>query len=267
MIRTHSLNRWKVWMIARALLVIALMGGGLRLFFGQTPTVTAAGNATITLVIHTVHALDAIDTGGQPDFYAKATIGDYGQETTGWISDAYNITPEWTFSHQFERSTVTTVKIELWDRDGGFSGSDDHVDINPNPGRDLAFGVDTSTQGVKYQDTVPLEGVAQSGATIWTEAAGTENDRARIYFTITVTFDPPLRVDNRSGAEICYLYITPVNAREWGSDWLGSGTLPNGYYIDLYPASGRYHLRADYCAGGSIYQANVLLDSYTWTIE
>ena len=48
------------------------------------------------------------------------------------------------------------------------------------------------------------------------------------------------RVSNKSGLNICELYMSPDYADSWGSDILGSNTFPNNSYINL-------RINSDYC--------------------
>jgi|GEM_PF-591267 len=50
---------------------------------------------------------------------------------------------------------------------------------------------------------------------------------------------------NRSGQDIWYVYISPVESDYWGSDWLGTDILPNGQSYDFYVSAGNYDLRVD----------------------
>jgi hypothetical protein len=42
-----------------------------------------------------------------------------------------------------------------------------------------------------------------------------------------------LRVDNNTGIEVMYLYISPGSSSDWGPDVLGSGILNSGYYMQF----------------------------------
>lgn len=257
-------TRRRIWSLLMVMVVTIGVGMGL----GMPRQAAAGGLATVEVVINSVHQLDDIDTAGAADFYAKVRIGDFPQERTGTYEDAMNITPNWTFRRQVARGTGLPVMIEIWDEDGGFNGGDDHVDINPNPGRSLRLWVNTTSEGIKHQDLVVIEGVAQSGGVVMGIAAGDEDDRARMSFTVRVYFDPSLTVYNESGSEVCYLYISPANDTTWGSDWLGTYTLPDGYHVTYTPTAGYYDLRAKFCSGGVYEEYDVPIfadrDWYIW---
>lgn len=79
-----------------------------------------------------------------------------------------------------------------------------------------------------------------------------------------------LTVYNYSEAEICYLYLVPANAWDWGEDLLGLSTIPpGGWYTipNIFP--GIYNLWVENCEGGvqEEYNAALLAGSYRIVYE
>ncbi len=79
-----------------------------------------------------------IDPGGTADFYAKITVD--GRTYTESVYQNQNpITPDWTtIAFVDDNKTSSSIKYELWDQDLP-DNADDHCDINPNAGYDLAI--------------------------------------------------------------------------------------------------------------------------------
>jgi len=68
---------------------------------------------------------------------------------------------------------------------------------------------------------------------------------------------------------ICYVYISPTENKEWGTDWLGeSQTIGIGGSRTFAIPPGHYDLEADACDGSAIaLEWNALIeDNTTWTI-
>ena len=81
----------------------------------------------------------------------------------------------------------------------------------------------------------------------------------------------PLLLVNDSSYEVCYVYISPVDQEEWGTDWLGLGTtIPAGASHTFPVPSGTYDLRADDCDGNPLdIQTGITLgaEGLTWTLS
>lgn len=124
-----------------------------------------------------------IDPGGRPDFFAKISINDQVfTESMQFNSDSFS--PSWT-SIAFVPVTQATVAIryELWDEDGGSSGSDDECDIVGAEGKkalSLTFNLDDeSISG----DLVGIHNKAASA--VETSGKARDKDRARIKLIIS----------------------------------------------------------------------------------
>jgi hypothetical protein len=78
--------------------------------------------------------------------------------------------------------------------------------------------------------------VSITGAMDWTVGRGAANNAG---FTLY----------NNSGVEICYVYISPSSSSEWGSDWLGNVTVPNGNYWSTRLPMDTYDMLAEDCNG------------------
>lgn len=81
-----------------------------------------------------------------------------------------------------------------------------------------------------------------------------------------------LDIVNDSSDTVCYVYVSPSDATEWGDDQLGSeNIIASGetFTLNDIPA-GNYDLRADDCDGNSLIQEfGILMEAgpYTWTLS
>jgi formylglycine-generating enzyme required for sulfatase activity len=78
-----------------------------------------------------------------------------------------------------------------------------------------------------------------------------------------------LKIVNHTAGNICYVYIVPSTAAEWGADLLGAEEMvPPGAQRDFQLEPGSYHMRALDCSGNvvdELYNVAVSEDS-TWTL-
>lgn len=73
-----------------------------------------------------------------------------------------------------------------------------------------------------------------------------------------------LTVNNASESEICYLYVSPSSASEWGPDALGdSGTIPGGQSFSVSIRPGVYDVLMQDCSGNEL--ANLRERDFTTT--
>ena len=148
------------------------------------------GNSTYRLklaeaapqVRFTVNQLVAIDNpdsgwfGDDADYYARINING-ATWTSGVISNSNNISPNWQFS-QNVNSRYVNIEVQIWDSDGGFAGSDDHIDIDADSGyRNLDITYDLITN----QITGDVSGL---GGRLLTTTGTGDADRARMNFTV-----------------------------------------------------------------------------------
>lgn len=79
-----------------------------------------------------------------------------------------------------------------------------------------------------------------------------------------------LIVENTSSLTVCYIYISPDTATNWGEDWLGSGNVlgPGQTFTSNEFTPGVYDLRVDDCENNSLAERhNVEIQSeFTWTL-
>lgn len=143
---------------------------------------------TVKVTIELVAEGDDLEGGGAPDFYACVKLGD-GEEcnedspSQEALEDRRRIEPAWEFSRQVDPAAGTTaISLEIRDEDGGPRLGDDHVDINPAPGRNLIVSVDLATCRI----TGDVAGTC--GTSI--ESAGREVERGTIRFRIDVGASP-----------------------------------------------------------------------------
>ncbi len=57
-----------------------------------------------------------------------------------------------------------------------------------------------------------------------------------------------LTLFNNTGMDICYVYISPATSSEWGSDWLGSDTVPAGTSYTFWVTPDTYDMKAEDCS-------------------
>ena len=81
-----------------------------------------------------------------------------------------------------------------------------------------------------------------------------------------------LLIENHSGIDICYVFISPSTSDSWGEDWLGpNDIITTGSSYTLYVPAGTttYDLQAADCDGVSLVEEyDVLFDSdLTWTLN
>lgn len=140
----------------------------------------------VTVTIERVEELECVDEtlwwcGSDGDFYAKVEI-DGASFQSSEISDDADISPNWTFRREVTAGSVS-IRIEIWDSDGGLRFGDDHVDITSGGGRNLNLTLNVGACSI----TGDLSG---SCATTL-QSSGTSDDRARVSFRIDVA---PLRL-------------------------------------------------------------------------
>jgi len=148
---------------------------------------------------------------------------------------------------------ITSSSDDSWGDD--LLGSDETI----QPGASRVFSFDEGTYDVR------AESCDEAGmATAWevsrstTVTAGDSGANVR------------LLVDNQSGAEVCYAFISPSNAEDWGDDWMGEmETLQPGMLRLFYVKSGEYDLQVADCDGETLteeYEVD-LTDDLTWTLN
>jgi hypothetical protein len=133
----------------------------------------------ISATVNRVQAIDNPDTGwfgDNADYYSKISMQG-STWTSGVISNANNIYPNWTYS-QFANSRYAWIDIAMWDSDGGLAGADDHIDLQAGAGlRDVNVTLDLLTGNI----TGDINGWQGQMLTM---AGSGDGDRAQIWFTI-----------------------------------------------------------------------------------
>jgi len=129
------------------------------------------------------------------------------------------------------------------------------------PGGQRAFNVSAGTYDLLVTDCADNAideryGVTISGPMEWTLARGAANNGG-------------LTLYNYSGVEVCYVYISPSSNSEWGGDWLGNYTIPNGERWSTRLPMGTYDLLAEDCNGYTIDEQYgiVLTGDSEWMLE
>ncbi|MFM9873293.1 MAG: hypothetical protein ACKVQS_07495 [Fimbriimonadaceae bacterium] len=104
------------------------------------------------LHISNVKQIDNLDRGtplgkNRADFYANVTVNGVLTQTEKFATD--NGDPDWKIMLDTKKR-INTIKIALWDDDGGLAGNDDHSDINPsNRTKDIIFTYDRYTGKIR----------------------------------------------------------------------------------------------------------------------
>lgn len=78
-----------------------------------------------------------------------------------------------------------------------------------------------------------------------------------------------LTVDNSSGQDVCYLFISPSTESTWGDDALGSDILSSGDSMDFDLTPGDYDIMATDCSQNEIaseYGVSITRNT-TWTVS
>jgi hypothetical protein len=134
----------------------------------------------IRVNINQIQAIDNPDSGwfgDDADYYARIDIGS-GSWTSGVISNANNITPNWNFT-QSASSRYVPITIQVWDSDGGiFGSSDDAIDLDASSGlRQVNLTYDLVTGAISG------DVAGSAGQTLFVAGSG-DSDRARMWFTV-----------------------------------------------------------------------------------
>lgn len=135
---------------------------------------------TVTLTINRVKG--EFDSDGPSDFYAKLAInGEEVQRGDGEIADD-DLFPNWQFSKGNVTDATAELSIRIFDEDGGFSGPDDPIDINPNGGNiDLHLIYDLVSGSVTDKDTGTVYGTGRQRIAL--KGSG-DDDEGEIEFTV-----------------------------------------------------------------------------------
>ncbi|MDI7269435.1 MAG: hypothetical protein QME96_15715, partial [Myxococcota bacterium] len=61
-----------------------------------------------------------------------------------------------------------------------------------------------------------------------------------------------LRINNRSGAQVCFVYVSPCASSNWGDDILAEDVLPDGSSTSVRVQTGCWDLKAEDCSGNVV---------------
>ncbi|KAF4343333.1 carbohydrate-binding module family 12 [Fusarium beomiforme] len=135
-----------------------------------------------------LHCIDipiigTVCVGSEADFYGTVTI-DGHEETSGYVEDKDDTSPNWKFSKVVDLSKgAVTVTIEVRDKDGFLRFDDDLAHVNPQGGDNLPLQVIPSTfSSSACQITGPISGSCGDHLV----ARGNIDDRAEIHFRIEI---------------------------------------------------------------------------------
>ena len=147
---------------------------------------------------------------------------------------------------------ISPSEDEMWGDD--WLGEEETIE----PGDTRAFEVPAGTYDIK---------VETCGEATMATAWEVDDDLSLIVGDPKATVR--LLVVNNSDTEICYVYISPSSAEEWGDDWMGSmESLPPGASRMFYVQPGVYDVQAADCDDNGLaeeYEVD-LTDDTTWTI-
>ncbi len=143
---------------------------------------TLARKPQVTVDLERIKAINNPDNGwfgNHADYYSKITI-DGSTKTTGHISNDNDISPNWSHTRVVDgNSRYVSIGIEIFDKDGGFAGSDDRIDVDGKTGhRDINFWYDLLTNQVSGDVN------GYGGSTLSSTGAG-DADRAQAWFKVT----------------------------------------------------------------------------------
>ena len=142
---------------------------------------------------------------------------------------------------------------DMWGEDR--LGSDETIE----PGDSRAFSVDAATYDVRVENCDEA-----AMATAWEVSQST---------TVTAGAsgaDRRLLVENNSDVEVCFIFISPTTADDWGEDKMGDmESLPPGAQRIFYVQGGTYDLQAADCEAETLteeYEVD-LSEDLTWSLE
>lgn len=107
---------------------------------------------------------------GNADFYPVVSLNSGANQKYPYADDDDSITPNWLFpkagtsSHPGLMQRRADFKIEIWDRDGGLLGDDDHIDIHPGASRDLIGHIEWDFDDAQPDNTFTFTRLVVDGA-------------------------------------------------------------------------------------------------------
>lgn len=124
------------------------------------------------------------------DFYGVSTIegNRWGNEDKGnqdLLENDNSIRPGWRFIAPVPIQTYASLKLQIYDEDGGFQGGDDHLDVTHSSGKDIELTL--NLPDCKASGNIgTFAGVRQDGMCeiVIKGIGGTSGDRAKIDFRI-----------------------------------------------------------------------------------
>jgi hypothetical protein len=143
----HKLDGDTQWRSNQSKMVFEKAGVYYRIFKKQTGETTSTSTPvappapkTVTLTITSVKQAEGadIDFLGDADFYPVVQFDSDLELTKPYVLNDDAITPNWTFT-KTTGADIVTIKIRIFDSDGGVAGNDDECDINPSTGRFLTI--------------------------------------------------------------------------------------------------------------------------------
>ncbi len=134
----------------------------------------------------------------------------------------------------------------LWYVNGELSESGSLLDQSWSGGAEgtnwwvcLNFGADPLTDGL-YELVLQIDDTSVGSNTVWVGDSYQVND---------------LEIVNNTGSEVCYLYVSPTQAQNWGPDELGADTkLPAGGSFSLNIVGEIYWVLAEDCDHNTLVQ-------------
>jgi uncharacterized repeat protein (TIGR01451 family) len=183
------MKRLRLFGLLATLVILASMG------FRDAPKALAGTPVQVTFTITRVQELycndsSGLDEAGCPnDYYPKFNIdneGLFNGKSSLCCAHSEDFRPNWVFSVPVDSDdNPVPVHVELWDQDD-FS-PDDHLDIAAGDASSLDITFDLNTCTFQGGGLTPEEGAGKK-ALLQGRSAGTGDDSARIYFSISTPF-------------------------------------------------------------------------------
>jgi uncharacterized repeat protein (TIGR01451 family) len=183
------MKRLRLLGLLATLVLLATVG------FRDAPIAQAGTPVQLTFTITRVQELYCNDSSGvgeagcPNDYYPKINIDNQGLfngKNSLCCAHSEDFSPNWVFSVPVDSDhNPVPIHVELWDQDD-FS-PDDHLDIALDDASSLDLTFDLNTCTFQGNGVTPEQGAGKK-ALLQGQSAGTGDDSARIFFTISTPF-------------------------------------------------------------------------------
>jgi len=183
------MKRLRLLGLLATLVVLATVG------FRDAPKAQAGALVQVTFTITRVQELYCNDSSGlgeagcPNDYYPKFNVDNQGLfngKNSLCCASSEDFNPNWVFSVPVDSDhNPVPIHVELWDQDD--LSPDDHLDIAAGDASSLDMTFDLNTCTFQGGGLTPDQGAGKK-AVLQGQSAGTGDDSARIYFTISTPF-------------------------------------------------------------------------------